>query len=182
MSIAMIGAGNVGQALGEAWRGKGESVIYSVRDPSEEKYARLGAANVKGSADAARAADVTVLATPWHATETTCKSLDLNGKIVIDCTNPLAMGVDGLSLALGFTTSGGEMVEQWCVGASVFKAFNQTGFENMKRTKRFSPKAAMFVAGDDQSKKSTVVKLVETIGFEAFDAGALKNARWRCCG
>ncbi len=87
------------------------------------------------------------------------------------------MGADGLFLALGFTTSGGEMVVQWCLGASVFKAFNQTGFENMKRAERFSPKAAMFVAGDDPSKKSGVLKLVKTIGFEAFDAGSLKNAR-----
>jgi 8-hydroxy-5-deazaflavin:NADPH oxidoreductase len=177
MAIAVIGAGNVGQALGEAWRGKGESVVYGVRNPSDKKYASLGAATVKGSADAARAADVIVLATPWHATEATCKSLDVNGKIVIDCTNPLAMSADGLSLVLGFTTSGGEMVAQWCLGASVFKAFNQTGFENMKRAERFSPKAVMFVAGDDQTKKSMVLKLVETIGFEAFDAGSLKNAR-----
>jgi predicted dinucleotide-binding enzyme len=177
MNIAVIGAGNVGQALGEAWRRSGEMVVYGVRDPADAKHATLGAANLNGSADAARAADVIVLATPWPETEATCKRLDLKGKIVIDCTNPLAMGADGLSLALGFTTSGGEMVAQWCPGASVFKAFNQTGFENMKRADRFSPRAAMFVAGDDQAKKPTVLKLVEKIGFAAFDAGPLTNAR-----
>ncbi|MGZ5870750.1 MAG: hypothetical protein ACXWKP_01415 [Bradyrhizobium sp.] len=35
----------------------------------------------------------------------------------------------------------------------------------------------MFLAGDDDSAKSTVSPLVNELGFEALDAGALKQAR-----
>jgi 8-hydroxy-5-deazaflavin:NADPH oxidoreductase len=178
MQIAVIGAGNVGQALGETWRTKGHVVAYGVRNAADPKYAALGVGNLKSPTDAAREADVVVLATPWPATEPACRELgNLADKIVIDCTNPLGMGPNGLQLVIGFETSAGEMVASWCVGASVFKTFNQTGFENMKRAAEMSPKATMFVAGDDPSKKSVVLQLVTEIGFDAIDAGPLKNAR-----
>ena len=178
MKIAIIGAGNVGQALGEVWRGQGHVVTYGVRNPDDKKYSTLGQENLKLPPDAVRTADIIVLATPWSATETACKELGrLAGKIVIDCTNPLTMGPDGLQLAVGHDTSGGEMVAGWCEHANVFKAFNQTGFENMTRAAGRSPKATMFVAGDDQTKKRTVLRLVADIGFDAIDAGPLKNAR-----
>jgi len=178
MNIAVIGAGNVGQALGEAWRARGHDVAYGVPNPANPKYAALGAANLKLPADAAKTAEVVVLATPWDATEQACKGLgSVAGKIVVDCTNPLGMGPDGLKLVVGFDNSGGEMVAGWCAGASVFKTFNQTGFENMKRASSFARKAVMFVAGNDDAKKPTVLRLVGDIGFEPADAGPLRNAR-----
>ena len=178
MNIAVIGAGNVGQALGEAWRARGHDVAYGVPNPANPKYAALGAANLKLPPDAAKTAEVVVLATPWDATEQACKGLgSVAGKIVVDCTNPLGMGPDGLKLVVGFDNSGGEMVAGWCAGASVFKTFNQTGFENMKRASSFARKAVMFVAGNDDAKKPTVLRLVGDIGFEPADAGPLRNAR-----
>jgi hypothetical protein len=33
--------------------------------------------------------------------------------VVIDCTNPLDMGPDGLQLVIGFDTSAGEQVASW---------------------------------------------------------------------
>ncbi len=131
MKIAVIGAGNVGRALGEAWVRKGHDVVYGVRDPENPKYKEAGA-RAKPTKDAAASADVVVLATPWHATEEVCRELEgLKGKIVLDCTNPLTMGPDGLELALGFSQSGGEGVQNWGSGASVFKTLNQVGFEVM---------------------------------------------------
>jgi predicted dinucleotide-binding enzyme len=178
MRIAIIGAGKVGQVLGESWRGKGHAVVYGVRNPADSKHAALGAAHLKNPSDAAREAEIIVLTTPWDATENACKGLgNLAGKIVVDCTNPLGIGPDGLKLMIGLDNSGGEMVAGWCAGASVFKTLNQTGFENMKRAAHFSPKAVMFVAGDDQTRKPTVFMLVADLGFEAVDGGPLKNAR-----
>jgi 8-hydroxy-5-deazaflavin:NADPH oxidoreductase len=52
-----------------------------------------------------------VLTTPWNAAEAAIRSMgDLNGKIILDATNPLAMGPDGLALAIGHSTSAGEKV------------------------------------------------------------------------
>ena len=38
MRIAIIGAGNVGQALGQGWAKRGHEVRYGVRDPADAKY------------------------------------------------------------------------------------------------------------------------------------------------
>jgi 8-hydroxy-5-deazaflavin:NADPH oxidoreductase len=105
---------------------------------------------------------------------------------MIDCTNPLGQGRDGLELALGYHISGGEQVASWAPGASVFKSFNQTGAENMAAAAHFPVRPAMFVAGDDDARKPVVLALIAKIGFDA-----TMPARWAtpafsshlaCCG
>jgi predicted dinucleotide-binding enzyme len=179
MKIAIIGAGNVGRALGDAWARKNHDVIYGVRDPDNAKHKTAGVgARTKSLKDAAAFAEVVVLATPWQATEAVCRELDgLKGKIVLDCTNPLAMGPEGLELALGFSQSGGERVQSWCPGASVFKTLNQVGFEVMAEASAWPERPVMFVAGDEAAAKPQVLGLVRDLGFEAVDAGPLKTAR-----
>src|SRR5215468_2527506 len=114
MRIAVVGAGSVGATLGQAWIERGEDVIWGVRNPSDRKYASLPRERVKAAAEAAKGAEVVVIATPWSAAEAALKSLDsLAGKIVIDCMNPLGMGPEGLQLVLGFNTSAGEQVASW---------------------------------------------------------------------
>jgi predicted dinucleotide-binding enzyme len=126
MRIAIIGAGNVGTALGQAWLRSGEDVVFGVPNPADAKYRSLPQERLGAPAEAARNADIVLLATPWPATEAAVKGLgDLSGKIVIDCTNPLRMGRDGLELALGPDTSGGEQVAAWSKGATVFKTLNR---------------------------------------------------------
>jgi 8-hydroxy-5-deazaflavin:NADPH oxidoreductase len=57
-----------------------------------------------------------VLTTPWNAAEAAIRSMgDLNGKIILDATNPLAMAPDGLALAIGHNTSAGEKVQGWAI-------------------------------------------------------------------
>ena len=175
MRIAIIGAGNVGSALGQGWAKRGHEVRYGVRNPADAKYRDLPVAS---PVDAAANAEAIILATPWPATEAAVKGLgNLAGRVVIDCTNPLGMGPDGLGLVLGHSISGGEMVAQWAPGASVFKAFNTTGFNNMADLSGYAIAPVMFVAGDDAAKKPTVMGLVWDLGFEAIDAGPLRNAR-----
>lgn len=179
--IAVIGAGNVGGVVGRTWAQKGHRVRFGVPDPSSPKYSAQPASGdiaFTTVADAAAGATVVVLATPWPATEAALKAAgDLSGKIVIDCTNPLGMGTDGLGLTLGFSTSGGEMVADWARGALVFKSLNQTGFANMADVTYPAGKAVMFVAGDDENAKPRVLALIGDLGFEAVDAGPLKASR-----
>ena len=145
MRIAMT-AGNVGSALGRAWLGGGEDVIFGVPNPADPKYRSLPEEKMRTAPEAARGAEIIVLATPWPATEAAVKSLgDLSGKIVIDCTNPLGMGPDGLQLVLGHTTSGGEQVASWAPAAAVFKTLNQIGAENMDRAALFPVRPVMWI-------------------------------------
>ena len=172
MRIAIIGAGSVGATLGRAWLKHGEDVTWGLRNPADPKYASLPKERVKTPAE------VMVIATPWSATEAAIKSLgSLAGKTVIDCTNPLGMGPDGLQLVLGFNTSAGEQVASWTPGASVFKTLNTTGAGNMAKAADYPVKPMMLVAGDDAGKKPQVMELIGKLGFEPVDAGPLKNAR-----
>jgi predicted dinucleotide-binding enzyme len=187
MNIAIIGAGNVGGALGGSWVRVGHAITYGVREPQADKTRALLAATGGGAravavGEAARDADVVVLATPWNATQAALAAAgELRGKVLVDCTNPLKFmpGV-GLELSIGFSDSGGETVARWAPGARVVKAFNTYGWENFADARY--PNAAglrpvMFVAGDDETAKATVTRLAEEIGFEGFDAGALTAAR-----
>jgi predicted dinucleotide-binding enzyme len=178
MHIAVIGAGSVGATLGQAWLKHGEDVTWGLRNPADPKYSALPKERIKAPAEAVKTAEVVVIATPWSATEAAVKGLgSLAGKIVIDCTNPLGMGPDGLQLVLGFDTSAGEQVASWAPGAFVFKSLNTTGANNMAKAADYPVKPMMLVAGDDAAKKPTVMQLVAALGFEPVDAGPLKNAR-----
>jgi len=181
MKIAVIGAGNVGGALGRGWSKSGHSIIFGVRDLNKPDLKALCAqigATAAAPADAARHGDVVVLALPWSVAENAIKALgDLKDKVVIDSMNPLAMKDGALGLERGYTTSGGETVASWLPGAKVVKTFNQVGAEMMMAGDRFETRPVMFLAGDDDNAKSTVARLVGELGFEALDAGALKQAR-----
>ena len=178
MKIAILGAGSVGKALGRRFAEVGHEVTFGVRSPGDDKYRALGGAGVATLADAARAAEVVVLAVPWDAAhEAIAEAGKLAGKIVVDCTNPLKFEDGRLSLTLGFDTSGGETVAGWAEGASVVKCFNTTGDLNMADPVVGGARSMMFVAGDDATARETVRRLAEDIGFEAIDAGGLEQAR-----
>jgi len=178
MRIAVIGAGAVGQALGQGWSKAGHAVKFGVPDPKAAKYKSLPAQQLATPTAASADAEVVTLATPWPNTEAAIRSLgNLAGKIVIDCVNPLRRDAQGMSLEIGHSVSAGERVAQWAKGASVFKTLNHTGAENMANATRFKLKPVMFVAGDDAAKKPAVMNLVGDLGFEAVDAGPLTNAR-----
>ena len=183
MKIAISGAGNVGGALGANWARKGHDVVFGARDPKSEKAQALlrtiGAkAHAATPAEAAASADVIVLSTPWPATEAAVRSMgSLKSKIVLDATNPLTRGPDGLALEIGHSISAGEKVQGWAAGASVFKTLNTTGFGNMTDPVFKGVKSVMFVAGDDAANKPKVMQLVGDLGFEVIDAGPLRNAR-----
>ncbi len=181
MKISILGAGNVGGTLGSAWARKGHEVFFGVPRPDGAKtQALLQVIGSKGRAgtvaEAATFGEVIVLATPWPATQDALRAAgNLAGKVVVDCTNPLKEDFSGL--ALGYTTSGAEQVAEWAKGAKVFKAFNQTGFNNMANPAFDGRRSVMFVCGDDEAHKSTVLALAADIGFEAIDAGGLVVAR-----
>jgi predicted dinucleotide-binding enzyme len=184
MKLAIIGAGNVGGTLATAWAQKaGHEIFFGVRNPTSDQtqavVRRLEAKARAGTpAQAATFADFIVLTIPWNAAETAIRAMgDLKGKILLDATNPLAMGPDGLSLEIGHSISAGEMVQAWATGASVFKTLNTTGFGNMADPIFGGVKSVMFVAGDDAANKPKVIDLVGALGFEVIDAGPLRNAR-----
>ncbi len=180
MALAILGAGNVGLALGQAFTRSGEAVVFGVRDPAKvaDAVAALGpGASVTTVAAAIDAADLVILAVPYGTVAAIAGSRDdWQGKILVDATNPLAPGLAGLSV--GTTSSGVEQLAALAQGARVVKAFNTTGAENMADTSYPGGRIFLPVCGDDPGANARVVELATAIGFEAVDVGPLAAARY----
>jgi predicted dinucleotide-binding enzyme len=173
MKIAIIGAGNVGRALGEAWR-TGHQITYGLRAPDNPKYSDLSVPAATNDV-AVAASDVVVLCTPWQGTEDAVKSCgDLAGKVLIDCTNPLTPDFTGLEI--GHTTSGAEQVAAWAPDARVCKAMNQIGAPMMDHP-QLPSSPVMLICGDDDDAKAITIELVGELGFETIDLGDLTMSR-----
>ena len=127
MRIAVIGAGRVGTSLGGRWSAGGHDVVYGVRDPADPRFADLG--NTAIPAEAARGADVVLVALPWDAAEPVLSSIDVLDAVVIDATNPLA--ANSPELKGDSELSGAQLVAEWARSSRVVKAFNTTGAGNM---------------------------------------------------
>jgi NADPH-dependent F420 reductase len=181
MRIGILGAGNVGGALARVWAAKGHEIVFGVPDPRGERVARaLAALPGKGRAatnvEAAAAAEVVVLSVPWPAARQAVETAgDLTGKVLVDCTNPLAPDLRGL--VVGLTTSGAEEIAAWAPAAKVVKAFNTIGAVNFGNARFGDSLADGFYCGDDGAAKKLVRGLIEDAGFHPVDVGPLTNAR-----
>lgn len=125
MKIAIIGAGNVGGALAAAAIKAGHDVVLSAGHAAAAQTTAeaAGAAAAASIVEAVQGADLVVLAVPNGAVAGIVTELGdaLNGKTVVDVTNPLTDDYSDL------TTSGvsaAELLQQQVPGASVVKAFN----------------------------------------------------------
>ena len=182
MNIAVLGTGSVGSALGARWAKAGHHVVFGSRDPQHEKISALlercgGQTRVVGLAQATAEAEVIAIAIPWPATRESLAAFgDLNGRIVIDCTNPLKADLSGLDVA--HDTSAAEQIAAWAPGARVIKAFNTASSKVMSNPQFGEMPATMFYCGDDVAAKATVKQLIADIGFEPVDAGSLPIARY----
>ena len=148
------------------------SNVYGISEPE-----RSDERNTKSVREALKGSEAVILATPWALTEAlVCEhATDLADKIVIDATNPLNPAMSGL--ALGFLTSGVELLQSQARRAKFFKAFNATCVGVLARPDFPEGKVAIFVAGPPGLDKTIVMRLVGDIGFEPIDAGELKAAR-----
>lgn len=165
MKIAIIGKGNVGNAIAKGLSNKGHEIKFGHRDPKEPV------------AEAAEWGEVIVLAIPHSAASeaTTAIGSAADGKIVIDVSNTLN---EKGELAIGFTTSAAEEIQKKMPKSLVVKAFNTVFAQNQSVGKIGEKQLTLFVAADDKKAKQTVMKLGQDIGFDSVDVGPLKVARY----
>lgn len=180
MKIAIIGTGQVAAALGKGWAAKGHTITFASRNPNAERVQSL-LEEAGPNASAARIADAVdrsstiVLAVPFTAVEERLRMAgDLSGKVVIDCTNPIAPGLRSMFNA---GTSGIEQIVHLAPRARWVKAFNTTGAENMTDPAYNQEASTMFICGEDELAKGAAAQLAEELGFEVVDAGGLSAAR-----
>ncbi|HAM50406.1 MAG TPA: NADPH-dependent F420 reductase, partial [Nitrospiraceae bacterium] len=129
--------------------------------------------------EAAAESEVVLLSVRWpHVAEAIQAAGSLQGKILIDCTNPLTPDMG--DLAVGHTSSAAEEITKLAPGAKVVKAFNTAFAQIYQSDSRFfgSRLPTMFYCGDDSGAKATVAHLIKEAGFEPLDSGSLKVARY----
>jgi predicted dinucleotide-binding enzyme len=161
--IGIIGNGHVGSALERGLRRAGYDVQAVGNDA--DAVQRAGGA-----------ADVVIMAVPFTAVDDALRELGstIDGKIVVDVTNALT---PDYQLALGYSTSGAEELQKKAPKAHVAKAFNTVFAANMDTGRVKGERLSAFVASDDDAAKNTVLDMARAIGFDAVDAGPLRNAR-----
>ncbi len=172
MRIGVIGAGRIGGGAARLLARAGHEVLLSFsRDPerlraqAEEVGAKAGT-----PAEAAAFGDVVILAVPWPAIDEAIEQAgSLDGKVVIDTTNPYGRG--GWEIPEGRTST--QVNQERLPGAKVVKSFNTltAGFQQEAAGRTGAERVAMFLAGDDAEAKRLVAGLIDDAGFDPVDLG-----------
>jgi len=179
--VAVIGTGFMGGALGPRFAELGYTVIYGSRDPSrgsvKELLARTGhGATAATQKEAVADAEIVVLAVGWPAMEKVAQSLgSLDGKIIIDVSDPMQQGPDGYQVRM-VATSSAEMIQAWNPGATVVKAFNALGYFLIADPSAMDEPITVPIAADDKAAKEKVAKIVADMGLDPVDSGPLRFA------
>jgi len=185
LKIGIIGSGVVGQTLGTGLAALGHEVKIGSREPNSEKLlewqAKTGDKASTGTfAETATFGDMAIIATLWDGTEHALQLSgpdSLAGKVVIDATNPLKFGPKGPELAIGFSESAGEHVQNWLPQAKVVKAFNIVTAPLMVNPGLLGETPDMFICGNDEAAKQEVTDLLTTMGWPTIDLGTIEESR-----
>ena len=178
MKVTLIGSGNMGSGLAKQISKAAHSLVIAGRNAAKAKdLARTVGATFKDKA-AADGADVVIVATAYADAVAALRSAgDLNGKVIIDITNPLT--ADYMGLTIGHSTSAAEEIQKAFPKAKVVKAFNTVFAQVLSAGSTLAGETVpVYFAGDDAGAKAAVKSLIQSMGFAPVDAGGLKNARY----
>ena len=180
MKIAIVGNGTSSSGPGQEVGGLGAH--DHLRLARSRGGARAGIAGngrpqrlAARMADAVRRSSVIVLAAPFTAVRERLELAgDVAGKLIIDCTNPIA---PGLRPMFDNTTSGAEQIAGWAPRARVVKAFNTTGAENMADPLTTGRRRRCSYAATTNWAKARRRSWPRNWASEVVDAGVLSAAR-----
>lgn len=190
-TLAVIGTGEVGQAIGRLWLEAGHEVVFGSRTPDRraqdlaglgdpgEPGGPRGRAKVLSQAEAMAAADVVLLALPGEAVEARAGELAaaLAGKVVIDATNQIDFTGGRVLSALEPGITEGRWMAARLPRSTVVRAYSHVPKELLhKKGSREAGFWAMAVAGDDPEARSMVAGLVRDSGWTPVDLGGLDDS------
>ncbi|PKQ23300.1 MAG: diguanylate cyclase [Actinobacteria bacterium HGW-Actinobacteria-5] len=161
-SFTIIGTGSMANAIGGLLAEGGSSVSYISKEET-------GTKPLEG--------DVVVLAVPYPAVSGIIAAYgsQLDGKVVVDITNPLNFETfDSLVVPAG--SSAAAEIQAKLPAAKVLKAFNTTFAGTLAAKKVGAEPTTVLVAGNDTAAKELLVDAVAAGGVKAIDAGSLARA------
>ena len=181
LRLGIVGAGKLGTTLARAAIAAGYDVAISGSGPADEIMLTVdvlaSGARAATTDEAARHADIVVLAVPTHRFRGLPRDL-FAGKILIDAMNywPPVDGDDAELAAAAHGTS--VVVQERFASARVVKSLNQLGYHEVDehlRPKGAPDRIAIGAAGDDRVAVRAVMRLIDRLGFDPVDAGPLEN-------
>ena len=189
-TLGLIGAGHIGSALAQTALDAGYDVVLS-NSRGPETLAALVAElaarpSVRGTVragtaeEAATAADLAVVTIPVKAIGQVPVE-PLAGKVVIDTNNYYPQRDGHIAELDDGTTTSSELLQAHLPESRVVKAFNNIQFGHLGSLQRpaGSPeRSVLAIAGDDDTAKQTVAQFLDSIGYDAYDVGALSEG-WR---
>ena len=178
MDIAIIGTGNVGRVLASAAVRADHNVVLSAAHPESARTVaeEIGARAAGSNRAAVESAEVVVLAVPAPSVSPVFDEVFkfLEGKIIVDVTNPMTPDAYGPALEGG---SGAELIQSLAPDAFVVKAFNTLFASLLANPVIDGIQLDGLYASDHDQAKAAALELVQAVGLRPIDAGALIMAR-----
>lgn len=187
MQIGVLGSGITGQTIGSKLIELGHEVMMGSRDeanPSAVAWANdAGQQALYGTfMNAAAFGEIIFNCTLGMASMDALQQAgaeNLNGKVLIDTSNPLDRSTDQWSLTVCNTDSLGEQIQRAFPEAKVVKTLNTVNANVMVDPAKLLEQTHVFVSGDDIEAKATVVRILrDWFGWkQIIDLGGIETAR-----
>jgi len=184
--VGIIGSGIAGQTLANGFVKHGYDVTIGTNTASKRDELRSktgGKATVGSFEDAAKFGQIVVLATKGTAAEAAVEAAgieNLNGKTVIDTTNPIADAAPVNGVLQYFTSPNESLMERLqtlAEKAHFVKAFSCVGNAFMVNPDFNGVKPTMFICGNHDGAKTEVKAILDQFGFDVADMGMVEGAR-----
>ena len=175
-TISIIGSGGMATAVAGRIAKAGHTVEVVSRDPAKAQALadKLASGAITGTYGATPAGDIVILAVPYSSAVAVLADFGkaLDGKVIIDITNPVAPDLSGLVTPHG--SSGAQEIAKGApASAHVVKAFNTLFGQVLAKD---APLDA-FIAADDAHAKARVSTFLESLGLRPLDVGGLPMAQ-----
>jgi predicted dinucleotide-binding enzyme len=174
-TISIIGSGGMAAAIAGRTAKAGHTVEVISRDAAKARSLadRLTAKATTGTYGAAPAGDIVILAVPYGSAAAVVAEYGnaLDGKVIIDITNPVSKDATGLVTPAG-SSGAQEIAKSAPASAHVVKAFNTLFGPVLAQREHLDA----FIAADDPDAKARVATFIESLGLRPFDVGGLHMA------
>ena len=185
MNIGILGSGIVGETLANGFIKYGNFVKRGSREPQKLKewISKAGSNASAGTfEESAQFGEIVILSVKGTAAEDVIKSCakNLQGKIVIDTTNPVANEppINGvLKFFTNFEESLMEKLQKISPDSYFVKAFSSVGSHFMVNPDFQNIKPTMFICGNHDPSKLKVSEMLTQFGWESADMGKVEAAR-----
>ena len=186
LKIAVLGSGQVGEALANGFLKHGHAVMRASREPAKLegwKSSAKGDASIGTFAEGAAWGEVVILAVKGTAAIHVIDLAgvaNLAGKTVLDTTNPIADGKPPVNGVIQFFTGPNESLmealQAKAPDAHFVKCFSCVG-NSLMIDPAFTSPPTMFICGNDDGAKQQTTEILTQVGWETADMGAVEAAR-----